>query len=106
MLRYLSFVISLSGSTIVVLYKLLSPVARKFFPHSWRSSVLKMALFFFLFPLPIFKDFILSHIRDTSPFPFGLLDGNDLLTIDPEYTINVQSCNFFLGMGEIGRAHV
>lgn len=101
MLRYLVFVMSLSGSIIVILYKVLSPVARKFFPHSWRSSVLKMALFFYLFPLPVFKDFVLSHIRDISPFPFGPFDVNDLLTIDPEHTINLQNRNFLLGVGVI-----
>lgn len=101
MLRYLVFVMSLSGSIIVILYKLLSPVARKFFPHSWRSSVLKMALFFYLFPVPLFKDFILSHIQELFPFPFELIAASKLWEIDPEYTINMQSNQFLLGAGVI-----
>lgn len=92
---------SLSGSIIVILYKLLSPVARKFFPHSWRSSVLKMALFFYLFPVPLFKDFILSHIQELFPFLFGVTAASKLWEIDPEYTINMQSNQFLLGVGVI-----
>lgn len=101
MLRYLVFVMSLSGSIIVILYKLLSPVARKFFPNAWRSSVLKMALFFYLFPVPLFKNFILSYIQELFPFPFELIAASKLWEIDPEYTINMRSNQFLLGAGVV-----
>lgn len=101
MLRYLIFVMSLSGSVIVVLYKLFTPVVQKFFPHFWRSSVLRMALFFYLVPVPLFKDFILSHIRNSFPFPFDRFEASGFWTIDPEYTINMQNRQFFLGAGVI-----
>lgn len=101
MLRYLIFVMSLSGSVIVVLYKLFAPIARRFFPQSWRSSILKMALVFYLVPVPIFKDFLMSHIQGLFPFPFELFESNEFWKIDPEYTINMQSRQFFLGAGVI-----
>lgn len=101
MLRYLIFVMSLSGSVIVVLYKLFAPIARRFFPQSWRSSILKMALIFYLVPVPIFKDFLVSHIQSLFPFPFELFEATEFWRIDPEYTINMQSRQFFLGVGVI-----
>jgi len=98
-LRNLIFVMSLSGSVTVILYKLTAPFARKYFPPTWRSSILKMALFFYLFPLPLLKEFVLSRIWDLFPLPLGLFTANDLWTVDPGYTINTQNNQFFLGIG-------
>lgn len=53
---------SLSGSMIFLLYMLLSFLLKQSFPPAWRAAVLKVTLFFFLFPLPEFKYRILNIV--------------------------------------------
>ena len=99
MLRHLFFVMSLSGSVIVLLYKIVFPFAGRHFPHSWSAIVLRMALFFYLVPVPMFKDLALSRVREHFPLPFELFEASELWTVDPEYTVNLQDRRFFLGVG-------
>lgn len=51
MFRNLLFTMSLSGSLVMVLYLILYPLARRYFPLVWRYRVLKMAIFFYLIPV-------------------------------------------------------
>lgn len=58
---------SLTGTTIVLLYLILYLLAKKYFPVKWRYQVLKIALFFFLFPLGFFKYDIETFIQFLIP---------------------------------------
>lgn len=58
---------SLAGTTIVLLYLMLYLFAKKYFPVKWRYQVLKIALFFFIFPLGFFKYDIKSFIQFLLP---------------------------------------
>ena len=46
---------SLSGSVIVVLYIFFYPLAKRYLPNWWRYAVLVLAMFFYLFPMPLFQ---------------------------------------------------
>lgn len=46
------FVMSLSGSVILLLYILTYPIAKRFFSLAWRYRVLKTAIAFYLIPFP------------------------------------------------------
>lgn len=63
----LIFTMSLSGSAVFVIYILTYPIAKRFFPMAWRYFILKMVLFFFLFPLPELKYVILGALSKTFP---------------------------------------
>ena len=54
-------IMSLSGSVILLLYLLVSPIAKRYFSVSWRYRILKIALAFYLIPFPV----ILSEIKDS-----------------------------------------
>lgn len=47
------FVMSFSGSMILLLYLLTYPIAKRYFSLAWRYCVLKIALAFYLIPFPI-----------------------------------------------------
>ena len=47
----LLFMMSLSGSTVVIAYIICHPLAKRYFPLWWRDWVLKMAVFAHLFPI-------------------------------------------------------
>lgn len=55
MFRNILFAMSLSGSMIVLLYLLVSPLAERYFPLIWRYRVLKTAVFFYLIPVSRWK---------------------------------------------------
>lgn len=101
MLHSLFFVMSLSGSVVVILYWLAYPISRKDFSYSWRRTVLMIALFFYLFPLPLFKDFILSRLKGYFPLRFEIFDPDGIFLVDPNYTITMQPGQIFLGPGTI-----
>lgn len=46
---------SLSGSVIVILYIFFYPLAKRYLPNWWRYAVLFLAMFFYLFPMPLFQ---------------------------------------------------
>lgn len=46
---------SFSGSVIVFLYVIFYPAARRYLPDWWRYAVLILAMFFYLFPVPLFQ---------------------------------------------------
>ncbi len=63
MFRNLLFTMSLSGSIVMVLYLILYPLARKYFPLVWRYRVLKVAMFFYLIPIAECKYYILIILK-------------------------------------------
>lgn len=101
MFHYLLFVMSLSGSVVFILYGLTYPTAQRYFPHSWRKSILCLSLFFYLVPVPLIEDSILKQLGIYFPFKtwnYGVRDG---LSINPRYTINIKNGQFSLGPGVI-----
>ena len=54
-------IMSLSGSVILLLYLLVSPIAKRYFSLAWRYRILKIALALYLIPFPV----ILSEIKDS-----------------------------------------
>ena len=54
-------IMSLSGSVILLLYLLVSPIAKRYFSLAWRYRILKIALAFYLIPFPA----VLPEIRDS-----------------------------------------
>lgn len=95
MFHHLFFVMSLSGSFVILLYKLTYPIARRYFSHSWRKKILCLSLFFYLVPLSLLKEFVLSQLNIDLPFQY------ENVRIDLKYTINVQNDQFFLGPGVV-----
>ena len=86
---------SLSGSVVFLLSKLIYPIARRYFPYSWRKNILCLALFFYLVPLSLLRAFVLSQLNINLPFRY------DNVRIDLTYTINMQNDQFFLGSGVV-----
>ena len=61
MLTNFLLIMSLSGSVILLLYLLVSPIAKRYFSLAWRYRILKIALAFYLIPFPA----VLPEIRDS-----------------------------------------
>lgn len=49
------FMMTLAGTVVFLAYLLLYFIGKKYFGAGWRYRVLKISLFFFLFPLPYFR---------------------------------------------------
>ena len=101
MLHHLFFVMSLSGSVVVILYGLTYHIAQRFFPFCWRGIILKTAIFFFLFPVPLLKETVLSRVKSYLPPATAGSKTEGSWAIDPKYTINLQQDQIFLGSGVV-----
>lgn len=97
MFHHLFFVMTLSGSVVVILYGLTYPITRRFFPHAWRKRILYLSLFFYLFPVPLFKYYILIRLMRISPFLKQKFYENLSGSIDISYMINTPADDFFIG---------
>lgn len=89
MFKNILFTMSVSGSVIILIYILIYPIAKRYFPLKWRYLVLKGAIFFYLFPLSEFKFIILKILYRFFP----LLQENILRktsNIDNTYVILVN----------------
>ena len=97
MSHHLFFVMSLSGSVVILLYELTYPIARRYFPHSWRKNILCLSLFFYLVPIALLKKvkIIVTWVKIVGP------SKSEDFRIDPRYTINVQDNQLFLGSGVV-----
>lgn len=60
MLRNILFAMSLSGTVVLLFYLLSYPLARRYFSPAWRYHILKVAILFFLVPLPRCKYYVLN----------------------------------------------
>lgn len=67
MFRNILFMMSLSGSVVMVLYMLSYPLAKRYFPLVWRYRILKIAMFFYLMPFAEFKYYILNLLTILFP---------------------------------------
>lgn len=98
MRHHLLLVMSLSGTTVVALYGLFYPVIKRYVPISWQKAILKFAIFIYLFPLPLFKEAIVSFIRDVFPvFAMNGLNIQESEILDLNYAINLLPGNIFFG---------
>ena len=57
------FVMSLSGTLVFLLYKIIYPFARKYFRPTWRYIFLKVALAFYLIPIPLLLNWIRGAVK-------------------------------------------
>lgn len=58
---------SLSGSTIVILYLLSYPISKRFFPLAWRYQILKIAIIFYLIPFSECKYYVAGMLKHLIP---------------------------------------
>ncbi len=94
MFHQLFFVMSLSGSLVVLLYRLTYPIAQRYFSHSWRKRILCLSLFFYIVPLPLLKKLkgiVLNQLNIVIPFR------EEYSLIDPRYTINICDGETYFG---------
>lgn len=97
MFHNLFFVMTLSGSVVVALYGLTYPITQKYFPHAWRKRILHLALFFYLFPVPLFKYLMLIRLIKIFPSLGSNFSADISKRIDTSYMINIQENQFFIG---------
>ncbi len=64
----LLFMMSLSGSTVVIAYIICHPLAKRYFPLWWRDWVLKMAVFAYLFPIGDYRFNVYGLLEPTFPW--------------------------------------
>lgn len=89
-------VMSLSGSVVAIIYALLYPVIKRYISISRQRAILKVAIFFYLFPLPLFKEAVVSFVY--SSFPVLATKGADIQTaevLNLNYAVNLEPGNFF-----------
>lgn len=103
MLHHLFLVMSLAGSAVVLLYGITYPITRRYFPHAWRKRILHLALFFYLFPVPLFKYKVLLPIDHQLMELFPLYNQYCLehfdATIETSYMVNLREGSFYVGAG-------
>ncbi len=96
--HHLLFVMSLSGSAVVALYALLYPIIKRYVSISWQKNILKFAIFFYLFPLPLFKKSIVISICNLFPTLTARsveMPQSEILNMN--YAINLQPGDAFFG---------
>lgn len=88
------FIMSMSGSVIVLLYILIYPIAKRYFSLRWRYCILKLSLFFYLIPIHQLKfimirgiDVIFSklNLRGNVPEVVWLYDQQNSIFIDGRF---------------------
>ncbi|MCM1220021.1 MAG: M56 family metallopeptidase [Lachnospiraceae bacterium] len=67
MRQNLLFTMSLTGNMVFILYILLYPLMKRFFSLEWRYRILKIAIAFYLIPIPICKYLIMDIIHTCFP---------------------------------------
>lgn len=103
MFHHLFLVMSLAGSAVVLLYGITYPITRKYFPHAWRKRILHLALFFYLFPVPLFRYRVqlpISHwLTETFPFLVQYQMEHYDRSVEINYMVNLKENNLFIGAG-------
>ncbi|MCI8536991.1 MAG: M56 family metallopeptidase [Hungatella sp.] len=67
MFQNLLLTMSLSGSTIMILYLLSYPISKRFFPLAWRYQILKVAGIFYLIPFSECKYYVAGILKHLVP---------------------------------------
>lgn len=89
MCQNLLFTMSLSGNMVFLLYILTYPLSKKYFPLEWKYRILKIAIVFYLVPIPICKYLIINVIHRFLPQLWDKIN-NTLVTMDKKYIIIVS----------------
>ena len=89
MLQNILFAMSLSGNMVFLLYILTYPLSKKYFTLEWKYRILKIAIVFYLVPIPICKYLIMDIIHSVLPHLWEKIN-NTLVTIDKKYIIIVS----------------
>lgn len=74
-MKSLLFTMSLSGTVVFLLYIIFRPFLERFCSAGWRYGILKLSLFFFLFPVPWFKYILLDVVEFFCPIVRSGLNG-------------------------------
>ncbi len=89
----LLFMMSLSGSTIVIAYIICHPLAKRYFPLWWRDWVLKMAVFAYLFPIGDYRFNAYDLLGPTFPQLKEYLTRSSSVLSDP-FTLIISDGEF------------
>ena len=89
MFQNILFAMSLSGNMVFILYILTYPLSKKYFTLEWRYRILKIAIVFYLIPIPICKYLIMNIIHSILPQLWDKIN-NTLVAIDKKYIIIVS----------------
>lgn len=89
MCQNLLFTMSLMGSMVFILYILIYPLMKRYFPLKWRYRVLKIAISFYLIPIPICKYLIMDVIYRFFPQLWEKIS-HILVTMDRKYVIIIS----------------
>ena len=104
MFHHFFLVMTLSGSVVFLLYKLTDPITRRWMPPSWRKGLLYLSLFFYLVPVPLFRDRLFSKLGLSLPFParIRVIEGIAQRIYQPQYVIDIwDDGHFTLGRGVV-----
>lgn len=97
MLRLPFFIMTLSGSLVVVLYGLFYPVIKRRVSLKWQRNILKAAIFFYLFPLPLFMLILYDHFPVLAPRIHVGEDFHGGVLPNLNYTIDLMPGRFYIG---------
>lgn len=89
MLQNILFAMSLSGNMVFLLYILTYPLSKKYFTLAWKYRILKIAIIFYLVPIPVCKYLIMNIIHSSLPQLWDKIN-NTLVTVDEKYIIIVS----------------
>lgn len=89
MLQNILFAMSLSGNMVFILYILTYPLSKKCFTLEWKYRILKIAIVFYLVPIPICKYLIMDIIHSIMPQLWDKINST-FVAIDKKYIIIVS----------------
>lgn len=96
MLKNPLFVMSLSGTTVFIVYLLTYPLLKRYFSLKWRYRILKIAMLFYLFPFPLYRDKIWGFFRERFSFVREMARQYKFSKINTDYVIVVNSDSIWL----------
>lgn len=91
MFRNILFMMSLSGSVIMILYVLFYPLAQRYFPLIWRYRILKIAMFFYLIPVAECKYYVLKLLKALFPALWDKIFAMKPSSFDLTYSIYIEN---------------
>ena len=96
MLKNPLFVMSLSGTAVFIVYLLTYPLLKRYFSLKWRYRILKIAMLFYLFPFPLYRDKIWGFFRERFSFVREMARQYKFSKINTDYVIVVSSDSIWL----------
>ena len=90
------FVMSSSGTAVFIVYLLTYPLLKRYFSLKWRYRILKIAMLFYLFPFPLYRDKIWGFFRERFSFVREMARQYKFSKINTDYVIVVSSDSIWL----------